>query len=230
MEPSTLTPKFMEGFVERCLQHGLTASETEDLFRKQANNIFLARPGVHRGLTEGLAKAKSRFTKSALISYTHPDVLSAVVDCRIHFGDDAMSVGIRKEAGLPAPDPSALPEELQEMRTKLASMVQGFSQLPLNQQVLISMLAGGGLNAASRALRPTPEDNAMGHGTGERVMRGFGRGAMTGGGAALGAHFGADAAQRMFQPMHGQNNARFPMAAGGALLGGMAGNHMAGML
>lgn len=216
------SPNFVEGFVRGCMERGLDANQTEELFRKQANNTLLSQPAIQDGLRTGLRKVAGRMSKVAMVRAMHPDLLSLAVDCRVHYGNDPMSQQMRKQAGLPEPSWDNVPDHVKEAAANLQQTLNGFSSMPLNQQVMLAMMLGGGAGGALRAISPTNDDIASGRGTISRVARGIGHGATVGAGAATGARAGD-----FIGSAGGDKSFRLPMMLAGGLAGSYAGNNLA---
>ena len=219
---STISPSFIEGFVGQCVQMGLNADETEELFRKHANNSFIARPNVHEGFRRVLNAYDGDIPKSAMVRWVSPDMLSLVTDVRMHYGDDPIAQQFREAADLPEPSWDTVPESVKAAAANVSNVLDQFDYLPLNQKILLAILAGGGLGGLSRGLRPTDEDEALGRGPFNRVTRGALRGAGTGAGVAAGAAAGSDVAGRF------AGDLRLPGMVMGGTLGGLAGRRLAG--
>lgn len=217
---STISPHFIEGFVEQCVNLGLDEAQTEELFRKHANNQIISRPAVYAGFRAVAGSYEGPVSKSAMVRWMTPDMISLAEDVRLHYGDDPMSCQVRETLGLPEPSWDTVPEAVKSAATSLSNVLDEFDYLPLNQKILLAILAGGGLGGMARGLRPTAEDEAMGRGPFNRVTRGALRGAGTGAGAAAGAAAGSDVAGRF------AGDLRLPGLVSGATLGGLAGRRL----
>jgi hypothetical protein len=220
-EPVTFSPALLQGFVEHCLQRGLTADQTEDAFRKAAANSLLSRPAVQAGLRVGLAKRAGAASTRCLSRALSPEILTQIVEHRLRYGDDPLSILTRKQAGWSEPDAEPLAEPLVKAAAQLSSTVQGFDRLPLNQQILLASLLGGGAGAAYRAFRPTNEDQAEGRGVTSRIARGAGRGAAVGAGVGAGTGAGGFASDAL-----AMGRGKLPMMLMGGAGGGLAANRL----
>ena len=221
---STISPRFIEGFVEQCMQMGLTADQTEDLFRKHAHNTLIARPDIYEGFRGVVGEYEGPLTKSAMARWMNPDMIALAEELRINYGDDPLSAQMRDALDLPEPSWDTVPDNIKSAAAGLSNIIDQFDYLPLNQKILLAVMAGGGLGGLSRGLRPTEDDEALGRGSFNRVTRGALRGAGTGAGVAAGAAAGSDVAGR-FDP-----GMRLPGLLMGGTLGGMAGKNLASQI
>lgn len=219
---SAISPHFIEGFVTQCIAMGMNADDTETLFRKHANNAVIARPGIYDGFREVIANYDGPCSKAAMARYFTPDTIALAEEVRLNFGDDLLSQQMREEMGLPEPSWDNVPDHIKRAATNLSNVIDQFDYMPLNQKILLAMLAGGGLGAGARAFAPTAEDDELGRSGFNRVTRGALRGAATGAGAAAGAAAGSDVSGRFAPDM------RLPGMLLGGALGGVTGRHLAG--
>lgn len=219
---SAISPQFIEGFVTKCIEMGMDADATETLFRKHANNAVIARPDIYDGFREVIANYDGPLAKSAMARYFTPDTIALAEEVRLNFGDDPLSCQMREEMGLPEPSWDGVPEHIKLAASNLSHLIDQFDYMPLNQKILLAMLAGGGMGAGARAFAPTEEDATLGRSSFNRVTRGALRGAATGAGAAAGAAAGSDVSGRFAPDM------RMPGMLLGGALGGVTGRHLAG--
>jgi hypothetical protein len=219
---STISPDFIEGFVESCSDMGFNLDQTQELFRKHCNNALFARPDIYEGFREKIASFDGAVSKSALARYLTPDMISLAEDIRLHYGDDPMSVQLRGELGLPEPSWDNVPGPIKSAASRISQVIDEFDYLPLNQKILLAMMLGGGVGGVGRAMMPSNEDVASGRGAMNRGLRGAFRGAALGAGGAAGMATGSDIAGR-FDP-----GLRLPGMVLGGGLGAWAGNRLAG--
>lgn len=221
---STISPRFIEGFVEQCMQMGLSADETEDLFKKHAHNALVARPEIYAGFRSVVGSYEGPLSKSAVARWLTPDMIALNEEIRLAYGDDPLSCQLRDQFGMPEPSWDNVPDHVKEAAANLSNVLDQFDYLPLNQKILLAVMAGGGLGGLSRGLKPTEEDQNLGRGTFNRVTRGALRGAGTGAGVAAGAAAGSDIAGRY------AGDTRLPGMLLGGTLGGMAGKNLASQI
>jgi hypothetical protein len=212
---ASVTPKFIEGFVEECMRMGLGADATEDLFQKHAYNSLLTRPTFHEGFRQALATYKGPLTKSAMAKWLTPEVIAMAEEARLYYGDDALSHETRVAMGAPEPSWDTVPLPIKEAAAALSQQYNRFDHMPMNQKVLIAALLGGGMGGASRLFSPTQDDQAHGRGAFNRLTRGALRGGAAGAGAGVGATVGGQAGG-------------MPGAAVGGLVGGLGAISLAG--
>lgn len=217
---SEISPQFIDGFVGQCIAMGMGPDETEILFRKHANNKVIARPNIYDGFREAIANYEGPLRKSAMTRWMNPDMIAMAEEVRLNFGEDPLSCQMREAMGLPEPSWDNVPDNVKAAATNLSHIIDQFDYLPLNQKVLLAMIAGGGLGGAARGLAPTDEDEALGRTSFNRVTRGALRGAGAGAGAAAGASAGSDIAGRFAPDM------RLPGMLLGGTIGGMAGKRL----
>jgi hypothetical protein len=212
MTTESLSPQFTDGFVKSCLDHGLNMEQTESAYRIHALNYLLSTPGIYGGFREKLATYRGALTKSAMSRYLTPEILALTAECRIKYADDALSIKLRSELGLPAPSWETVDPEIQKIASSLSDTVSHFEAMPLNQKVLLASMVGSGMGGLSRLARPTADDQYNQRGALNRTFRGIGRGAATGAGFAAGAEAGGSLTQGL-----GHGGATVPgMLAGGA--------------
>lgn len=185
---------FLDGFVGRCLALGMDEAETTEVFHKYANNKMLSTPGIYEGFRQRLHDEEHGMTKAAMAKYLTPEVLSLVMDCRIKYANDALSSSMRAHLDLPEPAWSDVPPPTREvaylMTKSAAQLLNQYSQLPMNQQVLLASLVGGGMGGLKRLALPSMEDRMSNRSALNRFGRGAGRGAVVGAGAGMGAAAG----------------------------------------
>jgi len=190
----------IDGFVKQCMDLNLDESQTEALFRVHANNAILADPDIMAGFTAGIS-VPNGLKKSAMMRYLTPEVLALSVDCQIKYGSDALSMDVRKAAGIPEPSWDTVPDHVKAAATLLSELekngtfaqgpLEQFDALPLQQKVLLASLFGATLGGAGRMMAPKLEDQMNQRGLVNRAGRGALRGALTGAGAAAGETAGA---------------------------------------
>lgn len=217
---SPVSPKFIEGFVEKCMSLGLNADETEDLFHKHAHNSVLATPGIYAGFRQKVAEYEGPVAKSAMARWMSPDMLAMAEEIRVHYGDDPLSCQMRDAMGLPEPSWDTVPDHIKSAASNLSNIIDQFDYLPLNQKILLATMVGGGLGGAARGLSPTDEDEQQDRGVFNRVTRGALRGAGTAAGGAAGAAAGSDITGRFAPEM------RLPGMILGGTMGGLAGRRL----
>jgi len=215
------TNAYAEGFVKCCADKGLTATDTENIWRIHNFNAFLATPGIYDGFRTKLASYNGPITKSEMLPYLTPQALAISAECHVKYATDELSRKVRSELQLPEPSWDTVPEETRKIASQIENAIQGFAALPLHQKVLISSLAGAGIGGVARMARPSSDDQINQRGTLNRALRGAARGGFTGAGAAAGAEAGGDV---------GLNTAGPQGIMPGMLLGGVAGGAAANRL
>jgi hypothetical protein len=220
MQAVKLPTQFVQGFVKACAEAGCTLEQTEELFRIHSNNCLLAQPHIQAGFQEKLASS-DELSGAQAAHYLSPDILSLAVDCQVKYASDPLSEEMRRALDMPEPSWDTVDPEIQKVAASLSSMFDTFDAMPMNQKVLLSALAGGGLGMTSRVLSPTGEDQLLDRGAFNRGARGMLRGGGVGVGAATGAAAGSDLAGRFSPDM------RLSGSLLGGLLGGMAGGRLA---
>lgn len=227
---NNFSPEFIEGFVERCRQMGMNADQTEDQFRKHANNTIIAQPNIFEGFAETLAKYEGTLSKAAMTRWLTPDVIALAEECRVKWGSDALSQQMRQDMQWPEPSWETVPDELRKVAHSLSHTMQEFDYLPLNQKVMLAALLGSGVGGLSRTLAPSDEDAAMHRGVGSRFMHGAGHGAAVGAGAGLGAGVGEEFFGDHANLGHGMrmDSHSLPGLLLGAGVGGAGVNHLLG--
>ena len=215
---SSISPDFIEGFVERCSDLGFNLDQTEELFRKHCNNALFTRPDIYEGFREKIASHNGN--KATLAKCLTPDMISLAEDVRLHYGEDPMSMQLRAELNIPEPSWDTVPDNIKQAASQLSRVMDEFDYLPLNQKILLSMIIGGGVGGLGRAAMPSAEDEAYGRGPINRGLRGAARGAGIGAGGALGAA-GGSSFGRMGPPGSDQTmrNLLMPLGAGAGALG-----------
>lgn len=220
---STFTPAFIEGFVSKCIELGMDAESAERHFKKHAYNTFLASPNVNAGFRERIASAGETMSPAKMARYLTPDILATVVQCRLAAGNDPYSEQIRDAMGLDAPEaPGAA---VKAAAAQLSSMYHQFDQLPLNQQMALAALVGGGLGAAKRVFAPSANDQLQQRNVFSRAFRGGLRGAGTGVGVAAGRAAGSSMTHSL-DPMRTNPFLGIGGNVGGGLAGGAAANKL----
>jgi hypothetical protein len=189
---NTFSPQFIEGFVKQCQQMGLNADQTEDLFRKHANNTIMAQPNIFDGFSRTLGKYTGPMSKSAMTRWLTPDIIALAEECRVKWGSDALSQQMRQDMQWPEPSWETVPEELQKVAHSLSHSLAEFDYLPLNQKVMLAALLGSGIGGLKRTVAPSDEDAMMHRGALSRFTHGAGHGAAVGAGAGLGAGVGEE--------------------------------------
>jgi hypothetical protein len=184
------SPAFVEGFVKSCLDQGLNMPQTEALFRQHSFNYLLSSPNIYKGFQTKLASYTGPLTKSAMSRFLTPAILALAAECRVKYANDALSIKLRKETGLPDPSWETVDPELQKIANSLSGALSSYAGLPMNQKILLAALAGSGVGGLSRLARPSEEDQIEGRGAMSRTLRGAGRGAVTGAGAGVGSEVG----------------------------------------
>lgn len=209
---------FLEGFIVKCASHGLTDDEMVNTFQVHANNAILSRPEIFQGFSARIKKASARTAQMARV--LTPEMLSLAVDCRIKYGSDLLSRELRKEAGMPEPDEAELPEAYVKLASVMETVLRDFDTMPLNQKILLAMIAGGAAGGLKRFASPSNEDLGHDRGGVDRTARGILGGAGIGAGVAAGASAGSSLAGPISPDM------RIPAMAMGGTLGGLAGNKL----
>lgn len=204
---------FVEGFVKQCVDQGMSEEQTEDLYKVFANNSIINSPNVRAGFVETLANYRGPLTKEAMTKYMTPEIISLVEDCRVKAGSDVMSKQMRATMGMAEPESNPAVHEALEVNSNVFAKYAGLSP---SEQILISMLIGGGLGSTLRAVAPTEVDKAKDRGTATRMLRG----AIAGLGGGLGAHAG-----RLTADTVNPSGSRFsPGRMAGGIAGGIVGN------
>ena len=230
------SPEFQEGFVEQCQRMGLDCDQTEDLFRKHANNCFIGSPNIYEGFCETVRDYKGPLTKSSTVRWMTPDMISLATECRLKYGSDALSQQMRACLQIPEPSWDTVPEDLRKTASSLSNIVDQFDYLPLNQKVMLASLAGAGVGGLSRTIAPSETDQMQGRGALSRALRGSLRGGAIGAGAGMGAALGSSMVSHGTPPplLHGRRvpdyggNLVGPANLIGAAAGGLAGNSLIG--
>ena len=223
----TFPADYIDGFVKQCQDLNLDPAETEALFRVHANNVILSDPDIQSGFQAGISNLPG-MRKSAMLHYLTPEVLALSVDCQIKYGNDALSIDVRKATGLPDPSWDTVPAHVKAAAVVLSDLeksgavapgpLEQFDTLPLQQKVLLASLFGSVMGGAGRAAAPKMEDQINQRGVVNRFARGAFRGALTGAGAAAGETAGS----AIGGPAGPEG--RLMGMAGGTLLGGIGGH------
>lgn len=228
--PLEVNLPFIDGFVKACSDRGMPLDEIERQYRVYSNNALLSSPNVRKGFEETISKYEGPITKAAMAKHMTPEMLSLVVECRIKYGSDLLSQTIRNvmevpdqtwnDVGVEIRDTAAAIKKASAMPhpSPYRGLMDDFDQMPLNQKVLLSLLAGASAGGLARAVRPNADDQLNDRGFVNRSIRGSLRGAGTGAGAAAGAAAGSYLGGGVSPDF------RLPSMAMGGMLGGMIGH------
>lgn len=181
---------FLVGFVEECYARNMDASETEDAFRKFACNHLIAQPKVYAGFRETINAVDVPLSKAAMAIYLQPDIIAEAAETHIKFASTPMAEALRASLDLPDPSWDNVEPGIRKIAGQLSGLMHQFNALPLQQQVLLSSLAGAGVGALKRTALPTGDDEMNQRGMLNRGLRGALRGGAVGAGAGLGAGLG----------------------------------------
>lgn len=222
---SPFTRNFLEGFVSRCMDLGMDANATEELFHKYANNQFLATPNIYEGMRERLSRGDHGLTKAALAKYLTPDVLALAVDCRVKYANDFCSAGIREMLGMPEPSWDTVPEPLRKTASHLSptsALASGIFGGPIGAG-LHGATGGNGRNEAGKATTMAALLGAAGLGAGAIAGHKFAPNMMEKMLSLDNAWNGTSRALRMADPEEEALFKNITAPGAGALAGGAAG-------
>lgn len=127
---SEMNIDFLDGFVKQCVDAGLSAGGTENLFRQYVNTALLSHPEIRKGASAILDANQNVCSKQAFSSAMHPDLLADIVERVVHEGDGVGAQEFRRYH----PEHAELTQSFRKCATSSVDVEQ-FSRLKLTEKL-----------------------------------------------------------------------------------------------
>lgn len=223
---------FLEGFVKTCMAKGLDADQTTELFQQHALSQLQSLKPVRESMERVLNAYDGPLTKRAFAQVMQPEPLSKVMLYTIHEGQSLGAQELRRML----PEHQELTEEFKKRAAYAESFqtpgvsetVSRFERLPLSDKIVLLSSMGGVAGGAENVINPHDADEARGRPALKRGLRGAAKGALIGGGAALGSSIGGNLMKDFQASDRNRLVGQLLGGGGGAFLGGRLANNILG--